>query len=179
MDGLLKATAMVVLVAPLALAIPTAPEAPAVSEGYEELSTYFEGDLAATNDSEAQDGANRVLTGFGYGFGDQYFGSYPGYPQGAGLSFNQWQYNDGYYDTGYQQKCSRYCPGSRPGSYICCVPSHPNEPRCPEVRPTCNDPYYYSGPPQRCESSHECMPSSLCCYDTCLKHKTCKPAQYG
>lgn len=179
MDRLLKATAVVVLTAPLVLSLPTAPEAPAVSEGYEELSTYFGDDLAAANDSEAQDGANRVLTGFGHSFGNGLLGPYPGYPQGGG--FNQWQYNDGYYNPGYQyqKNCARYCPGSAPGSYVCCVRSHPNEPQCPPTRPTCTDPFYYSGPPQRCENSYECMSSSLCCYDTCLQHKTCKPAQYG
>ncbi|ROT70667.1 crustin 4 [Penaeus vannamei] len=98
-----------------------------------------------------------------------------------GGGFNQWQYNDGYYNPGYQyqKNCARYCPGSAPGSYVCCVRSHPNEPQCPPTRPTCTDPFYYSGPPQRCENSYECMSSSLCCYDTCLQHKTCKPAQYG
>lgn len=125
MDRLLKATAVVVLTAPLVLSLPTAPEAPAVSEGYEELSTYFGDDLAAANDSEAQDGANRVLTGFGHSFGNGLLGSYPGYPQGGGFPFNQWQYNDGYYNPGYQyqKNCARYCPGSAPGSYVCCVPS--------------------------------------------------------
>ncbi|XP_042892208.1 uncharacterized protein LOC122266493 [Penaeus japonicus] len=180
MDKLLKAATAVLLVAPLALALamPTTSEAPAVSGGYEELTTYFD-DLATANDSEAQDGANRVLTGFGYGFGNQHSGLYPGYPQGAGYPLNNWQNNYDYYGGRYQRKCSRWCPGSTPGLFVCCVPSHPNEPSCPEVRPTCTDPYHYSGPPRPCESSQECMSGSLCCFDMCLRQKTCKPAHYG
>ncbi|KAK3880303.1 hypothetical protein Pcinc_015183 [Petrolisthes cinctipes] len=53
--------------------------------------------------------------------------------------------------------------GVHPGT----CPPHPYE--CPGVR-------VFSKGPQVCAADGYCGPNSKCCFDTCLKHNTCKPA---
>ncbi|XP_066968457.1 elastin-like [Macrobrachium rosenbergii] len=55
-------------------------------------------------------------------------------------------------------------PGVRPGY-------------CPPVRPAC-PPTRFGGPPITCAHDNDCASfSDKCCFDTCLEHHVCKPAQ--
>ncbi|XP_076761426.1 uncharacterized protein LOC143429636 [Xylocopa sonorina] len=49
---------------------------------------------------------------------------------------------------------------------------------CPPLRVHCprsND--WHSSPPISCHDDEDCHGWEMCCYDVCLEHKTCKPAE--
>ncbi|CAL4171739.1 unnamed protein product [Meganyctiphanes norvegica] len=50
--------------------------------------------------------------------------------------------------------------------------------QCPPVRPQC-PPTRGFRPPSQCSSDSRCPGREKCCYDTCLRHQTCKPPQGG
>ena len=50
---------------------------------------------------------------------------------------------------------------------------------CPPIRTVCPRSHEWNEPPQLCEHDSDCPGWSWekCCYDVCLEHKVCKPAQ--
>ncbi|XP_069993244.1 dnaJ homolog subfamily C member 7 homolog [Penaeus vannamei] len=113
--------------------------------------------------------------GFGSGgFGSGGFGS-GGYGSGG--------FGSGYGSSGgYGSSSCRYWCRTPYNQYYCCensnqgpsnVAVHPG--RCPHVRPTCPD--VRSLAPRSCSSDGGCGWQEKCCFDTCLGHHVCKPAQ--
>ncbi|KAF0289357.1 hypothetical protein FJT64_012411 [Amphibalanus amphitrite] len=90
----------------------------------------------------------------------------------------------------------RYDDNYRPGlfhgrtRYYCCDhsapvvyprPPYPYPTRqkiCPPSPAVCTRVYSAFGAPTECYSDSECSTVDLCCYDVCLRHKTCKTADY-
>ncbi|XP_015112698.1 uncharacterized protein LOC107038232 [Diachasma alloeum] len=48
--------------------------------------------------------------------------------------------------------------------------------RCPPARSVCPRSWNFD-PPKLCDSDKACGPWEKCCYDICLDHKACKPAE--
>ncbi|XP_047501231.1 heterogeneous nuclear ribonucleoprotein A3 homolog 2-like [Penaeus chinensis] len=78
----------------------------------------------------------------------------------------------------------RYWCRTNIGQYYCCEGGGNNinypvvKPgRCPPVRPQC-PPVRTFRPPSTCSSDSSCAGSDKCCYDTCLRHHTCKPPNF-
>jgi len=123
--------------------------------------------------------------GFGGGFGflpqgGRFPGQGGGFPgQGGGYPGQQ----------GGSSSCRYWCRNPQ-NQYYCCegqnqqigggggqVGTKPGS--CPPVRPNC-PPTRIFGPPRQCSNDYACTGSDKCCFDTCLQHHTCKPAQgYG
>merc|ERR1712106_580569 len=85
--------------------------------------------------------------------------------------------------------CSYWCQTPSRQYYCCEQPGQSlgnggggfggNKPgQCPAVRPQC-PPVRNFRPPSQCSSDSRCPGSEKCCYDTCLRHRTCKPPQGG
>merc|ERR1712179_189299 len=78
------------------------------------------------------------------------------------------------------QDCARWCKDDQ-GRLYCCSSGpvgtsevHPGT--CPPIRKQCTDALRFQRP-QVCSDDGECAYSSKCCFDKCLDHHTCKPAQ--
>nr|QOL09964.1 type IIa crustin cruIIa-10 [Penaeus vannamei] len=79
----------------------------------------------------------------------------------------------------------RYWCRTNFGQYYCCEGGGSNNGhypvvkpgRCPPVRPQC-PPVRTFRPPSTCSSDSSCGGSDKCCYDTCLRHHTCKPPNF-
>ncbi|XP_069676366.1 uncharacterized protein [Periplaneta americana] len=70
----------------------------------------------------------------------------------------------------------------QPVQYYCCD-AQVKSGNCPPIRPMCPGPVGGSPPggrsyeaPPVCNSDYNCAGSDKCCYDQCLMHYTCKPA---
>ncbi|CAL4090988.1 unnamed protein product, partial [Meganyctiphanes norvegica] len=75
---------------------------------------------------------------------------------------------------GPSDDCERWCSRlGQPGQYDCCVHSG----TCPPCRKQCPPSVFALAKPEICYDDSSCARSSKCCCDTCLGHKTCKPAQ--
>lgn len=76
--------------------------------------------------------------------------------------------------------CDYYCKTTFQGKqvYYCCrVPAPKPKPGvCPPIWKRCPRRNIF-GPPNKCNADLECSGQAKCCYDYCLQHKTCKPAQ--
>ncbi|KAI4496994.1 hypothetical protein M0802_007942 [Mischocyttarus mexicanus] len=49
--------------------------------------------------------------------------------------------------------------------------------RCPPLRSHCSRSYDWYDAPMLCDDDDQCLSKEKCCYDVCLEHKTCKPAE--
>ncbi|XP_047487606.1 uncharacterized protein LOC125038227 [Penaeus chinensis] len=115
MDKCLKTMVVMLLAAPLVLALPTATEVAPVSEEDEELVPFF--DLAA-NDSDAENGTVRVFLFPGSAsHSQQSFGAYP-YPQNTGFINFPGNQRPSYQGTGYYPFNGLY-PYSQDCTYWC------------------------------------------------------------
>ncbi|KAL2742563.1 crustin 4 [Vespula maculifrons] len=48
---------------------------------------------------------------------------------------------------------------------------------CPPLRSHCPRSYDWYDLPMLCDDDDQCQNKEKCCYDVCLEHKTCKPAE--
>nr|XP_027235946.1 keratin, type II cytoskeletal 1-like [Penaeus vannamei] len=86
----------------------------------------------------------------------------------------------GGYGGGSGASCRAWCKTPQNQAYCCEDSSEPitipvvKPGSCPPVRPQC--PPVRSGyrPPNQCSNDSKCPGYEKCCYDTCLKHHTCK-----
>jgi hypothetical protein len=86
-----------------------------------------------------------------------------------------------------QTPCRLWCqlpciyPWQTPQYYCCDM--HVKLGRCPPVRAVCpeSNPPFETGSislhPVVCQSDSQCSGTDKCCYDRCLLHYTCKPAE--
>lgn len=115
MDRCLKALMVMLLAAPLALALPTATEVPLTSKEGEELVPFFD---LAVNDTDAENGTVRVFLFPGsVPHSQQSFGAYP-YPQNTGLINFPNSPRPSYQGTGYYPVSGLY-PYSSDCTYWC------------------------------------------------------------
>ncbi|KAF2357960.1 WAP-type 'four-disulfide core' domain [Trinorchestia longiramus] len=73
--------------------------------------------------------------------------------------------------------CTYYCQKGSSFTYVCCDAGPIKQ--CPPVRDTCPPSIASVRPPNICRSDSSCRGSEKCCHDTCLGHRTCKPAITG
>ncbi|CAL4181924.1 unnamed protein product [Meganyctiphanes norvegica] len=79
------------------------------------------------------------------------------------------------------QDCARWCKDDQGRAYCChdgrdtVGNSEVHHGHCPPIRKVCPATRFQS--PQVCSDDGECAYSSKCCFDKCLDHHTCKPAQ--
>nr|ACU25384.1 crustin 3 [Panulirus japonicus] len=75
---------------------------------------------------------------------------------------------------GLRPNCRYWCK-QPDGEYHCCDGEKPGN--CPIVRLDCPPTRTFAGP-QTCSNDRSCAGSDKCCYDTCLRERVCKPAEF-
>nr|AME17866.1 CruI-1 [Penaeus japonicus] len=86
-------------------------------------------------------------------------------------------------DRGCRQYCKKWRPNDEERPAYCCddglIQPQPTETNnrgdCPDIRTHC---LRFKGPPNVCAHDGFCPSHQKCCWDTCLDHHTCKPAQF-